>query len=167
MQVYSLTMAAVIGSVAFSPSSVAGQRSSVSRDRISKQKRCSMLGQKPSEKLFFKGDLHLSSNGQESNVNQRRSTGPLRVTAEKVVGIDLGTTNSAMAAMEGGQPTIITNAEGQRTTPSVRILSFVLLQVLSCFGFWNLVRTEAFYCELHVLRQHDPWKNRPARIYCC
>lgn len=35
------------------------------------------------------------------------------------MGIDLGTTNSAVAAMEGGQPTIITNAEGQRTTPSV------------------------------------------------
>ncbi|KFM24329.1 Stromal 70 kDa heat shock-related protein, chloroplastic [Auxenochlorella protothecoides] len=36
-----------------------------------------------------------------------------------VVGIDLGTTNSAVAAMEGGKPTIITNAEGGRTTPSV------------------------------------------------
>ncbi|KAK3228330.1 hypothetical protein Dsin_008192 [Dipteronia sinensis] len=45
--------------------------------------------------------------------------GPVRVVAEKVVGIDLGTTNSAVAAMEGGKPTIITNAEGQRTTPSV------------------------------------------------
>lgn len=44
---------------------------------------------------------------------------PLRVVSEKVVGIDLGTTNSAVAAMEGGKPTIITNAEGQRTTPSV------------------------------------------------
>lgn len=44
---------------------------------------------------------------------------PLRVVSEKVVGIDLGTTNSAVAAMEGGQPTIVTNAEGQRTTPSV------------------------------------------------
>ncbi|PNX54622.1 stromal 70 kDa heat shock-related protein chloroplastic-like, partial [Trifolium pratense] len=43
----------------------------------------------------------------------------LRVVNEKVVGIDLGTTNSAVAAMEGGKPTIITNAEGQRTTPSV------------------------------------------------
>jgi len=43
----------------------------------------------------------------------------LRVTAEKVVGIDLGTTNSAVAAMEGGKPTIVTNAEGGRTTPSV------------------------------------------------
>lgn len=43
----------------------------------------------------------------------------MRVTCEKVVGIDLGTTNSAVAAMEGGKPTVITNAEGQRTTPSV------------------------------------------------
>merc|ERR1719281_93641 len=38
---------------------------------------------------------------------------------EKVVGIDLGTTNSAVAAMEAGTPTIIPNAEGNRTTPSV------------------------------------------------
>lgn len=44
---------------------------------------------------------------------------PLRVACEKVVGIDLGTTNSAVAAMEGGKPTIVTNAEGARTTPSV------------------------------------------------
>ncbi len=37
----------------------------------------------------------------------------------KVVGIDLGTTNSVVAVMEGGQPTVIANAEGTRTTPSV------------------------------------------------
>lgn len=37
----------------------------------------------------------------------------------KILGIDLGTTNSAMAVIEGGQPTIIVNAEGDRTTPSV------------------------------------------------
>ena len=37
----------------------------------------------------------------------------------KILGIDLGTTNSAMAVMEGGEPTIIINAEGDRTTPSV------------------------------------------------
>ncbi|KAG2240395.1 hypothetical protein Bca52824_090885 [Brassica carinata] len=41
-----------------------------------------------------------------------------RVFNEKVVGIDLGTTNSVVAVMEGGKPTIV-NAEGQRTTPSV------------------------------------------------
>jgi len=43
----------------------------------------------------------------------------MNIRCEKVVGIDLGTTNSAVAAMEGGKPTIITNAEGGRTTPSV------------------------------------------------
>ena len=37
----------------------------------------------------------------------------------KVIGIDLGTTNSFMAVMEGGEPTVIPNAEGGRTTPSV------------------------------------------------
>jgi molecular chaperone DnaK len=37
----------------------------------------------------------------------------------KVIGIDLGTTNSVVAVMEGGQPTVITNEEGGRTTPSV------------------------------------------------
>merc|ERR1719333_721707 len=41
------------------------------------------------------------------------------VLAEKTVGIDLGTTNSAVAFMEGGKPAIIPNAEGGRTTPSV------------------------------------------------
>jgi molecular chaperone DnaK len=37
----------------------------------------------------------------------------------KAVGIDLGTTNSVIATVEGGQPQVIPNAEGQRTTPSV------------------------------------------------
>ena len=37
----------------------------------------------------------------------------------KVIGIDLGTTNSCMAVMEGGEPVVIPNAEGARTTPSV------------------------------------------------
>eukprot|EP00913_Durusdinium_trenchii_P006590 g6191.t2 len=56
----------------------------------------------------------------------RRKYRPSKVAAraevapgEKVVGIDLGTTNSAVAAMEAGTPTVIPNAEGARTTPSV------------------------------------------------
>ncbi|RRT56231.1 hypothetical protein B296_00047999, partial [Ensete ventricosum] len=75
-----------------------------------------------SNSLFF--GLHWPSGTGRTRLNARRrghgsGYGPLRVVCEKVVGIDLGTTNSAVAAMEGGKPTIVTNAEGQRTTPSV------------------------------------------------
>ncbi|KAH7443172.1 hypothetical protein KP509_02G023700 [Ceratopteris richardii] len=61
----------------------------------------------------------LHSNDGRPSSSRHSSWGPVRVVSEKVVGIDLGTTNSAVATMEGGNPTIVTNAEGQRTTPSV------------------------------------------------
>ncbi|KAK9911470.1 hypothetical protein M0R45_035378 [Rubus argutus] len=70
------------------------------------------LGQKLGQTAPLRGFVSLRSNGV-------RRAGPLRIVNEKVVGIDLGTTNSAVGAMEGGKPTIVSNSEGQRTTPSV------------------------------------------------
>jgi heat shock protein 1/8 len=55
----------------------------------------------------------------QKNIRNSKTYSVVNVRSEKVVGIDLGTTNSAVAAMEGGLPTIVTNAEGGRTTPSV------------------------------------------------
>ncbi|OIT27878.1 PREDICTED: stromal 70 kDa heat shock-related protein, chloroplastic [Nicotiana attenuata] len=86
----------------------------------------SSSSRKPSKTVFLGQNLNNRTLAfglkQKKSSSCRRNGGghaPLRVVAEKVVGIDLGTTNSAVAAMEGGKPTIVTNAEGQRTTPSV------------------------------------------------
>eukprot|EP00245_Coleochaete_scutata_P010803 TRINITY_DN38_c0_g1_i2.p1 TRINITY_DN38_c0_g1~~TRINITY_DN38_c0_g1_i2.p1 ORF type:complete len:711 (-),score=209.17 TRINITY_DN38_c0_g1_i2:424-2556(-) len=78
------------------------------------------FGSKLGRGQFFMGSHNLKSVvSKQSSKRAVRENRGLNVTCEKVVGIDLGTTNSAVAAMEGGKPTIVTNAEGQRTTPSV------------------------------------------------
>ena len=41
------------------------------------------------------------------------------IIMSKIIGIDLGTTNSCVSVMEGNEPVVIPNAEGKRTTPSV------------------------------------------------
>src|SRR5882672_3865963 len=48
-----------------------------------------------------------------------RRGGPNIIQMAKILGIDLGTTNSCMAIMEGGEPVVLENSEGARTTPSV------------------------------------------------
>src|SRR4051794_24393324 len=56
-------------------------------------------------------------------LDSRTSTTPSqckeRPPMARAVGIDLGTTNSVVAVLEGGEPTVIANSEGSRTTPSV------------------------------------------------
>jgi heat shock 70kDa protein 1/2/6/8 len=76
-------------------------------------------GGPPSSSPFLGRRLAPGSVRMRAPSSSARGATALRVTCEKVVGIDLGTTNSAVAAMEGGKPTVVTNAEGQRTTPSV------------------------------------------------
>ncbi|KAJ7294277.1 hypothetical protein O6H91_18G013700 [Diphasiastrum complanatum] len=113
----------VLGANPRSPASTLGSDNSVARKGGFSRHRNAFFGVSLKNRAAFAtGSASLHSklrDGGPRGQKARMAGKPLRVVAEKVVGIDLGTTNSAVAAMEGGKPTIVTNAEGQRTTPSV------------------------------------------------
>src|SRR5213080_2566248 len=65
-----------------------------------------------------RGELKLASVERRVTHISLKKRGQIAMSA-KVIGIDLGTTNSVVAVMEGGQPEVIVNQEGSRLTPSV------------------------------------------------
>src|SRR5207248_3382224 len=72
----------------------------------------------------MKDEDRMPETGQKDNWDEQLIGVRSRRKAEidfmaKVLGIDLGTTNSCMAVMEGGEPLVLENSEGKRTTPSV------------------------------------------------
>ncbi|KAK7823737.1 stromal 70 kda heat shock-related protein [Quercus suber] len=76
-------------------------------------------GQTSEEVNVYYGEKLVLGSATKNEMVRRRNGNNNVVVCEKVVGIDLGTTNSVVAAVEVGKPTIVTNAEGQRMTPSV------------------------------------------------
>ena len=72
----------------------------------------------------------------------------------KVIGIDLGTTNSVVAVMEGGEPTVITNPEGSRLTPSVVGFTKDELRIF----FENLLTCKISIDILPLLKQGDSYR---------
>ena len=67
----------------------------------------------------------------------------------RAVGIDLGTTNSVVAVLEGGEPTVIANAEGSRTTPSV-----------VAFSKSGEVLVGEIAAKIRRLRKPEPYKGK-------
>lgn len=84
----------------------------------------------------------------------------------KIIGIDLGTTNSCVAVMEGAEPTVIPNAEGQRTTPSVVAFkgdTRLIGTTAKSQGVTNAENT-VFSAKRFIGRQFQEVKNDAARM---
>src|SRR5215212_3411236 len=85
----------------------------------------------------------------------------------KVIGIDLGTTNSVVAIMEGGEPTVIPNAEGARLTPSVVAISKsgerLVGQVAKRQGVTNPENT-IFSIKRFMGRKYDEITSEASRV---
>src|SRR6195256_903391 len=85
----------------------------------------------------------------------------------KVIGIDLGTTNSVVAVMEGGQPTVIVNQEGARTTPSVVAVAKdgerLVGQVAKRQSVTNPENT-VFSIKRFMGRKHDETSSEASRV---
>src|SRR5256885_17159351 len=95
----------------------------------------------------------------------------------KTVGIDLGTTNSVIAVMEGGEPVVIPNSEGSRTTPSVvaftksgeRLVGTLARRQAAVTPENTVYSTKRFmarrFGEGSPKRKTGPYPGTPARAY--
>jgi molecular chaperone DnaK len=98
---------------------------------------------------------------------QNASNGGIQLMAGKVIGIDLGTTNSVVAVMEGGQPAVIVNQEGARITPSIVAISKegerLVGQVAKRQGVTNPENT-VFSIKRFMGRKHDEVASEATRV---
>jgi len=111
-----------IGATGFVVTPLSAPRSTAPRASVAEAAQAQPASSMPAGSTFAAAGVATAAAaaGAKRRRNRGRTAARAQVApGEKVIGIDLGTTNSAVAAMEAGTPTIIPNAEGARTTPSV------------------------------------------------